>query len=74
MAYSKASMKAVDNYVRNNYDRLNIKIPKGLKQAVEAHAQSKGSSINGLVNDLLRADMGYSEGAWKKGSAEDNGE
>ena len=67
MAYTKAGMKAVDNYVRNNYDRLNIKIPKGLKQAVETHAQGKGSSINALVNDLLRIDMGLTEAEWKKG-------
>lgn len=42
-----------------------ITIPKGLKQAVEAHAKSKGESINGLVNALLRADMGLSEAEWK---------
>lgn len=44
---------------------LRIVIPKGLKQAVEAHAKSKGESINGLVNALLRADMGLSEAEWK---------
>lgn len=48
------------------YDRLNIVIPKGLKQAVEAHAKRKGESVNGLVNELLRADMGLSEDEWKQ--------
>lgn len=48
------------------YDRLNIVIPKGLKGAVEAHAKSKGESVNGLVNELLRADMGLSEDEWKQ--------
>ncbi len=47
------------------YDRLNIVIPKGKKQAVEAHAKRKGESVNGLVNELLRADMGLSEDEWK---------
>lgn len=47
------------------YDRLNIVIPKGLKGAVEAHAKSKGESVNGLVNELLRADMGLSEDEWR---------
>ena len=47
------------------YDRLNIVIPKGLKGAVEAHAKRKGESVNGLVNELLRADMGLSEDEWK---------
>lgn len=52
------------------YDRLNIVIPKGLKQAVEAHAKRKGESVNGLVNELLRADMGRSEEEWKPQAGE----
>lgn len=47
------------------YDRISITIPKGRKSLVEAHAKSKGESVNGLVNSLLRADMGLSEGEWK---------
>ena len=53
-------------YNEKAYDRLAITIPKGQKQAVEAHAKSKGESVNGLVNGLLRADMGLSEAEWKK--------
>ena len=67
MAYTKAGMKAVDKYVRENYARLNVKIPKTQEAAVKAHASSKGQSVNGLVNALLRADMGLSEGEWKGG-------
>jgi len=48
------------------YDRLAITIPKGQKQAVEAHAKTKGESVNGLVNGLLRADMGLTEDEWKR--------
>ena len=56
-----------NSYNAANYDSLRIVIPKGQKQAVEAHAQGKGQSVNGLVNALLRADMGLSEGEWKGG-------
>ena len=52
-------------YNEKAYDRISVTIPKGQKQAVEAHAKSKGTSVNGLINDLLRADMGVSEGDWK---------
>lgn len=48
------------------YDRISVTIPKGRKAAVEAHAKSKGESVNGLVNALLRADMGLTEEEWKK--------
>lgn len=49
-------------YNEKAYDRISVTIPKGQKQAVEAHAKSKGESVNGLINALLRADMGLS--AW----------
>lgn len=74
MAYTKAGMKAVDKYVKENYDRLNIKIPKGRKAAVEAHAKSKGESVNGLVNALLRGDMGLTESEWKESAEEESDE
>lgn len=53
------------NYNEKAYDRLAVTIPKGLKQAVEAHAKSKDLSVNGLVNELLRADMGLPAEEWK---------
>ena len=74
MAYSKAGMKAVDKYVRENYDRVGIKLPKGRKADLEAHAKSKGESVNGLINALLRADMGMSEEEWKRSAEDDTGE
>lgn len=52
------------------YARLAITIPKDRKEAVEAHARAKGESVNGLVNELLRSDMGLSEAEWKQGTAE----
>lgn len=52
-------------FVEKNYDRLAITVPKGQKQAIEAHAKAKGESINGLVNALLRAEMGLSDDEWK---------
>ena len=64
-AYSKANMRAVDKYVKANYDRIEIKVPKGQKQAVEAFAREQGDSVNGLVNRLLRDALGLSEDAWK---------
>ena len=72
MAYTRAGMKAVDKYVKENYARLNIKVPKAQEAAVKAHAESKGQSVNGLVNELLRTDMGLSEEEWKARNTEVN--
>lgn len=65
MTVSKAQQKAVNGYISRNYDRINLTIPKGQKEAVDAHAKSKGLSTNGLVNELLRIDMGISDADWK---------
>lgn len=66
MPASKAQIKATNKYNAANYDSLRIVIPKGRKQAVEAHASDKGQSVNRLVNALLRADMGLTEDEWKQ--------
>lgn len=65
MTITPAQRRAVAKYNAANYDRIEIKVPKGRKQAIDAHAKSKGTSVNGLVNALLRADMGLSEDEWK---------
>ena len=66
MAKTKTSSEVKRRYNEKAYDRLAITIPKGQKQAVEAHALQKGESVNGLVNALLRADMGLSDEEWKQ--------
>ena len=70
MTASKAQIKATNKYNAANYDNLRIVVPKGRKQAVEAHARERGESVNGLVNALLRTDMGLSEDEWKRGDDE----
>lgn len=66
MAKTKTSSAVKQRYNEKAYDRLAITIPKGRKSAIEAHAKSKGESVNGLVNALLRQDMGLSEEEWKQ--------
>ena len=66
MAYTKAGMKAADKYVKENYDKIIAKVPKGRKVAVEAYAKAHGHSVNSLVNDLLRGVVGMTEDEWKE--------
>ena len=51
-------------YCEKAYDRISVTIPKGQKVTVEAHARKHDTTVNGLINKLLRADMGLSE--WPK--------
>lgn len=62
----KATTRAKNKYNAANYDNLRIVIPKGRKADVEAHAESRGLSVNGLVNELLREDMKIEKTEWKK--------
>ena len=66
MAYSKASMKAVDKYVKNNYDSVLVRVPKGRKATIEAYAAASGEKVNAMLNRLLREAAGLTEEEWKK--------
>ncbi len=71
MAYTKSGMKAVDKYVKNNYDSFLVRVPKGRKATIEECAKVQGESVNGLLNRLLREVAGMSEEEWKKNSEEE---
>lgn len=53
MAISKAQQDAVNKYKRANYDRLEMLVPKGTKDAIKAHAAGAGESVNGFINRLI---------------------
>lgn len=59
---SKAQQKAVHKYVKNNYDRLELTVPKGRKAEIKAHAESHGESVNAFivraVNETMERDAG----------------
>ncbi len=46
---SKAQQKAVNKYVKNNYDRINVTFPKGQKTEIKAYAESHGESVNAFI-------------------------
>lgn len=61
MPVSKAQQKAVNKYIKNNYDNLRIVVPKGQKATVEAAAKAAGESVNMYTQRALLARMGLSE-------------
>lgn len=50
MAVSKAQQKAVAKYMAENYDEIKVRVPKGKKDKIKAHAEKHGESLNGFVN------------------------
>ncbi|MBR6208897.1 MAG: hypothetical protein IKQ69_07850 [Oscillospiraceae bacterium] len=57
MPVSKAQQKAVHKYVKANYDRQELTMPKGKKDAVKAHAESRGESVNAFINRAIDETM-----------------
>lgn len=66
MPATKAQQKAVNKYMKANYDRINLTVPKGRQTDIKAHAEKIGESVNGYINALLRADMDFTEAEWKQ--------
>lgn len=57
MPASKANQRAVNKYVKNNYDRVNVTMPKGKKETIQAHAAAQGESVNGFINRAIDHEM-----------------
>lgn len=57
MSISKAQQKATAEYVRQNYDRIEVKVPKGDKEVLQAHAQAQGESLNKFINRAITEQM-----------------
>lgn len=57
MPASKANQRAVNKYVKNNYDRINVTMPKGKKDTIQAHVAAQGESVNGFINRAIDHEM-----------------
>ena len=54
---SAAQQKAVNKYVKENDDRINVNMPKGRKEAVKTHAETQGESLNAFINRAILETM-----------------
>lgn len=61
---AKTSSAVKNRYNAKSYDSLRVVVPKGRKADIETHAKAAGRSVNGLVNDLLRGELGMTEKDW----------
>ena len=46
-----------NNFGREHYERINLVVPKGMKDIIKALASSKGMSVNAYMQDLVRKDQ-----------------
>lgn len=55
--YTKAGQKAVDKYVKNNYDNIITRVHKGDREKIKAFAESKGMSLQGFIKQAIDKEM-----------------
>ena len=55
MAYKdkSAAIKYNNKFIAEAYDRVNLTLPKGRKEELKAHAESRGESVNRFINRAI---------------------
>ena len=54
---SEAQRRAVAKYNAANYDRVELRMDKGRKDEVKAHAETQGESLNAFINRAILETM-----------------
>lgn len=57
MAVSKAQQKAVSKYMKKNYDEIKVRVKKGERDIIRAHAESKTESVNTFIKRAIKETM-----------------
>lgn len=55
--YTEARKEGNRRWDEKNLDRISIALPKGSKDKIKAHAESKGESVNSFINRAIAETM-----------------
>lgn len=50
-----SATKYKNEFIKNNYDRINLTVPKGMKKLIEDRAGSMG--VNAYIRSLIEKDL-----------------
>ena len=56
MPVSKAQQKAVNKYMAEKYDRINLVVPKGRREELRAKAEAAEKSLNSYLVGLIEGE------------------
>ena len=57
MPVSEAQLRATAKYKAGHYDVIKVNVPKGEKEEIRVHADSRGESLNAFVLRSVRETM-----------------
>lgn len=69
MPVSKAQQKAQNKWIAKAYDRINLTVPKGKKETIQAHAEARSESVNGFINRAIDHEMAQDGPGGRLGAA-----
>lgn len=53
----KNSYESIKRYEDKAYDKILVRMPKGKKDLIQAHAEAQGESTNGFINRAISETM-----------------
>lgn len=53
----RTSAASKNKWMAKAYDRVNLTMPKGKKETIQAHAEARGESVNGFINRAIDQTM-----------------
>ena len=53
----KNSPESINRYIAKAYDRINLTVPKGQKEIIKTHAESRGEGVNAFLNRAAQETM-----------------
>ena len=57
MAYSEAAKRATIKYQKKTYDRMELKVKKGMKEKIQNRAADLNMSVNSYIAQLIQQDF-----------------
>lgn len=52
----------INDFMKKNYDRINLTVPAGKKAVIAAQAAGRGQSTNAYINELIDRDLAIMTG------------
>ena len=57
MGISEARKRANDKYLKEKVEEFKVRVPKGKKDEIKAHAEAQGDSTNAFINRAIDETM-----------------
>ena len=69
MAISESQRKAVAKYNAANYERIELRVEKGQKETIKAHAEAQNESLNAFINRAISQTIQQDKAATEEAQA-----